>query len=230
MKQEIKTQLTALQRFLSKDFFVALFSYLILTLFFAFLSKLLANFKILVKLDLAIQNSVVTLRSDSMTDILKYFTDLGDTKAMVVWTILAATILFWKKHYIYSMGIALTIGVTELITFIIKNSIGRHRPPELMALVSESSPSFPSGHTIAAVSFYGFLIYFFYKKIQNRTLRNILMMVCFLVILLAGFTRIYLGAHWPSDTFASYAIAGIWLTIIIILTERHLKKYPDSQV
>ncbi len=230
MRQEIKIQLTTLQRFLDKDFFIALLSYLTLTLLFAFLSKLLANFKILVKLDLTIQNEVVMLRSDSIVDILKYFTDFGDTKAMIAWTILAAAILFWKKHYIYSMGIALTIGVTELIAFIIKNSIGRHRPPEFMALVSESSPSFPSGHTIAAVSFYGFLMYFFYKKIQNKILRNFLMMICSLIILLAGFTRIYLGAHWPSDTFASYAISGTWLSIIIVLIERHLKKYPDSQV
>lgn len=211
---------TVLKNFLDKNFLIALFSYFIFIALFSFISKLLVNFKFLLKIDVAIQELIISTRLDSLTKPLIWFTDLGDAQIVVIWTIVAALALYWKKHYIYAIGIVTTVGVTEFISLILKNVIGRHRPPEFMALVSETSPSFPSGHTIAAVSLYGFLIYFFYKKIKNKLLRNFLISVCAFIIFLAGFTRIYLGAHWPSDTFASYIMAGVWLGIIIWLIKK----------
>lgn len=212
-----------LKNFLNKKFLIAILGYFIFVAIFAFLSKALANIKLILKIDVAIQEIIVSTRSDLITTPLIWFTDLGDAQIVIIWTIIATLAFYWKRHYIYAIGIITTVGVTEFISLILKDVIGRHRPPEFIALVSETSPSFPSGHTIAAVSFFGFLIYFFYKNIENKSLRNLLMFICGFAIFLAGFTRIYLGAHWPSDTFASYIIAGIWLIIVIWLIEKYLK-------
>lgn len=219
MKQRIKEQLAVIKSFVDKRFFYFLGAYFIFVAAFALLSKLLSNIKFLVKIDVALQQFIINFRFEPLSSIFKIITDLGDTKAMIVWTIIVALIFFWKKKYIYSLSITLSIGISELISFIIKNTVERHRPPAFMALVTESSPSFPSGHTIAALSFFGFLIYFFNKKIENKSLRYLLNSICALIIILAGIIRIYLGAHWPSDVLASYILGGVWLWIVIKHTE-----------
>lgn len=218
----MQKQLEILRNFLNKQFFIALLSYFLFAAVFAFAAKLTSEIKYLVKLDVIIQNLIVGLRIDSLTMALNAFTDLGDTKIMIFLTLAMVTLFFLRKSYIYSVGIALSIGIAEFISFMLKNAVNRHRPPEFINLVHESTASFPSGHTIAAVAFYGFLAYFFYKNVGNKFWRNISILLCGIIILLAGFTRIYLGAHWPSDVIASYILGGAWLGIIIWLIEKQL--------
>lgn len=216
----MKKQLEILRKFLDRNFFTALAVYLAFAFIFAFLAKWLANFKWFIKTDVAFQGIILDLRIDFLNDFLKIFTDLGDTKFMAIMTLAVVLLFFVKKYYWYSIGIALSVGVSEFASLILKNIIDRHRPPHELALITTDGASFPSGHTIAAMAFYGFLIYFFNKEVKNRTAKNIVMGFCVLMILLAGFARIYLGAHWPSDVMASYILGGVWLLIIIKLTEK----------
>lgn len=220
MDNFITDQLTAIKTFLNKSFFATLFYYFIFAAVFSLASKLLANFKPLIKLDVAIQQFIINQRADSFNEFFKLFTSLGDTKAMIAWTIITAIIFFAIKHYFYAIGIIFSVAIAELISFIIKNVIERDRPPELLSLISADSPSFPSGHTIAAITFWGFLIYVFYKTIQNKFWRNILILICALIIIAAGFTRIYLGVHWPSDIIAGYILGGAWILIVIKRIEK----------
>lgn len=214
-------QLEALKKFLDKKFFIMLAGYFSLALVFAFLAKWLVNFKWLIKSDVAVQKIILDTRIDFLNDFFKIFTDLGDTKIMAILAIVAAIIFSAKKYYWHSIGILLSVGIAEIVSLVLKNLIGRHRPPHDLALVATDSASFPSGHTIAAIAFYGFLIYFLGKEIKNKQAKNILMAFCAAMILLAGFARIYLGAHWPSDVLASYILGGIWLWIIIRLIEKN---------
>lgn len=220
MEQKINEQLAIIKSFLNKRFFYFLGVYSIFVAAFALLSKLLSNIKFLVRIDVIIQQFIMNLRFEPLNKICKIITDLGDTKAMIVWTIIVASIFFWKKRYIYSLGIILSIGVAEFMAFILKNVVERHRPPAFMALVAESSPSFPSGHAIAAITFFGFLIYFFNKNITNKFSKNLLNFIFIIMIISSGLIRIYLGAHWPSDVMASYILGGVWLWIVINLIEK----------
>ena len=230
MTKKISEQLAIIQSFLNKLFFRSLGAYLMFAAAFTLLAELLSNIKFLVKIDILIQRLIMGFRFELLTKIFTLITNLGDTKMMVFWTAIAALLLFRKKQYIYSLGIVLSIGIPELLSFIIKNAVDRHRPPAFMALVAENSPSFPSGHTIAALSFFGFLIYFFNKNIANKSMRNLLNSLCVIIILMSGFIRIYLGAHWPSDVLASYILGGAWLWIIIILIEKHEKLLKSNKL
>lgn len=219
----MQKQLEILRKILDKRFFALLASYFAFAFIFAFLAKWLADFKLLVKIDVAVQWFILNARVDSLNKFFEIFTELGDTKFMAILALVASLLFFIKKYYRYSIGIALSVGVAEIVSIILKTVIGRHRPPNELALVAQNGASFPSGHTIAAMAFYGFLIYFFNKEIKNTTTKNILIIFCGLMILLSGFARIYLGAHWPSDVAASYALGGVWVAIIISLVEKNSK-------
>jgi undecaprenyl-diphosphatase len=81
--------------------------------------------------------------------------------------------------------------------------------------VVENSFSFPSGHTFVAVSFYGLLTFFVYKNLKSKWSRFICVIFGLGLILLIGFSRIYLGVHFPSDVLASFAGGAAWLTALI---------------
>lgn len=217
----MREQLTAFKKILDKTFFFALAGYFLFSFIFAFLAKLFADFKFFIAIDEAVFQFIVSLRIDFLIKFLEFFTNLGDTEIMVLWTLIVAGVLFFKKHYIYSCGIILSIGIAELMSFILKNAIGRARPPSDLALIMADSASFPSGHTIAAIAFFGFLAYFFYKNTARKFLRITLIFICIVIIFLAGFARIYLGVHWPSDVLAGYMLGGVWLLIIIKLIEKN---------
>lgn len=217
----MRKQLETLKKFLDKKFFTLLAGYFAFSLIFAFLAKWLVNFKWLVKTDIAIQKIILDTRIDFLNDFFRILTDLGDTKVIAILAIVAAIIFSTKKYYWHSIGILLSVGVAEIVSIILKIIIGRHRPPHETALAITDNASFPSGHAIAAMAFYGFLIYFFNKEIENKSAKNTLIGFCALMILIAGFARIYLGAHWPSDIIASYILGGIWLWIIIRLIEKN---------
>lgn len=217
----MQKQLEFLKKFLNKNFFAALAGFFVFALVFSFAAKWLVNFRWFLNADISAQKIILNARIDFLNDFLIIFTDLGDTKFMASLTLAAAFIFFIKKYYWHSIGIVFSFGVTELVSIVLKNVIGRHRPPHELALVATDSASFPSGHTIAAVAFYGFLIYFSNKEIKGKSAKNILTGFCALMILLAGFARIYLGAHWPSDVLASYILGGIWVMIVIWLIENN---------
>jgi len=82
--------------------------------------------------------------------------------------------------------------------------------------------SFPSGHVIFFVEFFGFLFFLSYVLLERGLLRRIALGVLGLLIALVGVSRIYLGAHWPSDVTGAYLAGGIWL-MLCIETYRRLK-------
>ena len=94
----------------------------------------------------------------------------------------------------------------------------RPRPSgDLIDIVGDSPEgySFPSGHTLLYVSFFGFLFYWTYTFVRPSRLRAALLWTFGVLIGLIGLSRVYLGHHWPSDVLASYALGFAWLLVLI---------------
>jgi len=104
------------------------------------------------------------------------------------------------------------IGST-LLNNIVKLLVKRIRPLELM-LVDESSYSFPSGHTMAAVSMYGLLIYLIWCSNASKKAKIIATISLLILILLVALSRVYLGAHYASDILGAVVLSLLWLLII----------------
>lgn len=119
-----------------------------------------------------------------------------------------------------------------LMTIAGKDIIDRHRPPHSLAIPPfETSPSFPSGHTLNAVVIAGVIAYLLILR-ERLTLARVTTAVVALVIAIAvGATRILLGAHWFTDVLAGWLLGAVWLALVITahrlyLTTRHRSPAP----
>jgi undecaprenyl-diphosphatase len=129
--------------------------------------------------------------------------------------------------------VALLIDFTligDLVTFVVKSVVGRPRPTLEQVLVygHDVNPSFPSGHVVQYVVFFGILAYLSWEVIYSsrgawRLLGGALFAVCIALIGLVGPSRVYLGAHWPTDVIGGYLIGAGLLLVLIAADRRWLR-------
>ena len=144
-----------------------------------------------------------------MTQTMLWITSLGNWKFVVATALLVAG-LFWlykKPHLILPFWA--TLAGTEITVEILKILIRRPRP--IGAEFLERSFSFPSGHAAIAVALYGFIAFALARRKKNHTIKGVILMAAFLIMLLVGLSRIYLGVHYPTDVAAGYLIGLGWL-------------------
>lgn len=160
------------------------------------------------------------LESPTWTVIMKWFTAVGSVSVMTIIAICTCIMLYvvlkHRKELILFLGVVLG---SVLMNIMLKNLFKRIRP-DLHRLIEIEGFSFPSGHSMAAFSFYGILTYLLWKHIRPKVARIILLSISASLILLIGVSRIYLGVHYPSDIIGGYFISSAWLLICIICFER----------
>lgn len=145
--------------------------------------------------------------NDNLTYLIKFITFLGSATAVIVVTILSLIILKNKK-----IGICMIVNliVITLFQYILKFLIARPRPVGIN-LIEEKNFSFPSGHSLTAMAFYGFVIYLIYK--YNLKYKNIYIILLVLLILLIGLSRVYLGVHYTTDILGGFSFSMFYLII-----------------
>lgn len=163
-------------------------------------------------------NLVIKLRSDQTTNFMKFITFLASTKFIISIVIGLLIFYFINKKKIF-LGINILIMGEVLLNNIIKVIVGRERP-SLEHLVTETSYSFPSGHTMVAVVLYGYIIYLIYKSKINKYIKIILITLLILLIILIMLSRIYLGVHFFSDVFAGLCLSLVYLIYMIDYLEK----------
>ena len=157
-------------------------------------------------------------QKDFITPIAKIITEFGS----VVILISIATILFIViRNKKIGFCIFLNLAIIGALNQILKNIVQRPRPTEYR-LINQSGYSFPSGHSMASVAFYGFLIYLIFKKVKNKKVRNTVIFCLALLILLIGISRIYLGVHYTSDVLAGFLISVSYLMIFTSIIDDYI--------
>lgn len=158
------------------------------------------------------------LISNFATPIVKIITNLGGEIFLIGISII---ILILIKNKNIGKAICLNLVIATAINFISKNIFQRPRPNELR-LIDVSGYSFPSGHSMVGLAFYGFLIYLIYKHIKNKYLKFSLIFILSLLIFAIGISRIYLGVHYTTDVLGGYLVAILYLTIYIKLVNKFI--------
>jgi undecaprenyl-diphosphatase len=144
---------------------------------------------------------------------------LGEPAIALALTAIAIATFALRGKWIEAIFIlAATSGV--LLAFVLKEIIQRSRPFPLDhnatgLIQSINEYSYPSGHVLFFVVFFGFFAYLAWMHFTGRT-RVIVIAICGALILLIGPSRVFLGAHWASDVLGSYIIGTIWLFILIL--------------
>lgn len=173
--------------------------------------------EVLAEYDRQITDYVLSQRSPALTGYFKFVTDIGDVYGYLV--VLAVAIIlsaFVLKKWKYVGQIALVLFLATLSNMVLKRAIDRARP-EIEHLVTVKTLSYPSGHAMSSMAFYGFLIYLIYKSGLNRYVKLSLIVVFAFLILSIGISRIYLGVHFPSDIAGGFIAGMIWVFFCILI-------------
>lgn len=198
-------------------------------LFFGIVQDYIGQEK-LVQFDLRVINLFSTLRTEKLNHQALFITYLAKGEIITTGVIIFSLILILIKKWRFLITLLISVVGGELFVWIIKNIVNRPRPPLTNALVTETTYSFPSGHTFVAIAFYGLLVYLIIQSERNKFLKIISFLVGLSIILLVGLSRIYLGAHWPSDVLASFVAGAAWLTVIITSLKIKKKFNPPTQL
>lgn len=149
-------------------------------------------------------------QTDGLTQIYKGITFFGSTLFMVLFCGSLFVFFLLKKKKRIAYGVASCLIGSTILNNVVKIIVRRARPA-VIHLVTETSFSFPSGHTMAAVSMYGILIYFILKSNLNKSVKIILSSLLGILMLLVGISRIYLGAHFATDIIGAILLSSVWL-------------------
>lgn len=155
-----------------------------------------------------------------LTNIFKFISFICSPKFMILVNVcLFIFIILKKKYKLFLINVASIASV--VVNNIIKIIIKRERP-NFLALVSESSYSFPSGHSMISILFFGSIIYLVNK--YNIKYKKTITILLSIFIILVGLSRLYLGVHFLTDVIGGYLCGCIALIIIIMIFERVEKK------
>ena len=109
-----------------------------------------------------------------------------------------------------ALALGVSVAGAGILSATLKLLFARPRPTVFTPLTPEATFSFPSGHTLGAIAFYGLIAYFLWR--QDRRISAVLAWVFAFWIALS---RIYLGVHYPSDVLGSFTIGLLWLGVVI---------------
>jgi membrane-associated phospholipid phosphatase len=167
--------------------------------------------------------------SNAATDFMLFFTYLGTHTFLIPANlVLIFYFLFIRKHRWYSIKIPVIAVSSVLLMFMLKFIFSRPRP--LIPLLKEAQGfSFPSGHALNSVAFYGLMIYLVWQNIKRPVLKWILVCTFLLVILFIGLSRVYLRVHYASDVLAGFAMGFMWLLLSITVLKR-IELYSKKEI
>jgi len=165
----------------------------------------------LFSIDVAVNSFMPNLENMALTLFSTFISIFFDSIVLTGVSLLIALYLFVRhknRKGIFLFGAMFFSGV---VIFLLKEFFGRLRP--LNGIIIESGYSFPSGHSTIIVVFLGLLVYLFASKKSATKVH----LVAGLLVLVVGFTRLYLGIHWFTDVIAGYVVGlvilfvGVWV-------------------
>ena len=171
--------------------------------------------------DLRIEYMLYQLRSVPALDFFSWVTMLGNP--VTVAFITAMSFYFCarsRRLRRYAPGLFMAVVGAAASDYLLKLLIARARPPLPIAVVSDNSFSFPSGHATLSVALYGFLAFILWHAISKRSEEVMALLLALILIVAIGFSRLYLGVHYPSDVAAGYLLGALWLMFGVLVTKK----------
>ena len=165
--------------------------------------------------DLCIYSFIIGFKNNFVTNFFRIITLFG---GVYIITLTTFSFLFFKnKKYFLTLFIDMISVV--LLNYFLKLIFLRDRPFDLM-IIDEVGYSYPSGHSMIAVSFYGFILFLIWNMNIKKTYKYVFSFIIILLIALIGISRIYLGVHFPSDVIGGFSISMCFLILYISLVRK----------
>ena len=158
------------------------------------------------------------LISDFATPIAKFITNFGGAIFLIILTIVLLVLIKNKK---IGISIFSNLVIVTILNQLLKAILQRPRPTEYR-IVEETGYSFPSGHSMVSMAFYGYLIYLIYRYVKNKYIKWISIVLLSILVCSIGISRIYLGVHYTSDVLGGFLISMSYLVIYISAVNKFL--------
>lgn len=155
------------------------------------------------------------------TQVMHDIADLAASETILGLTALCAAILAIRRHWHGALALAISVAACQGIVAVIKHVVARDRPPGEDAMVEAAGYSFPSAHSATSVAFYGMLALIAEHELRGRVSRNTAIVCAGLLCIAVGISRVYLGAHYPTDVLAGWLIGtlialGSWRGVLAL--------------
>jgi uncharacterized membrane protein YdjX (TVP38/TMEM64 family)/membrane-associated phospholipid phosphatase len=153
--------------------------------------------------------------SAPVVSFLLAVTHLNSTAAIGLWSCAFGIVLARLREGYWMLTLAASVGGAMLLNLALKSAYERLRPRFEPPLLMLETYSFPSGHTAAAVAFYGVLAAFLVSRFYDLRRRVACVSVAVAAVALVAFSRVYLGAHYLSDVLAAVCSSTVWLVLCL---------------
>lgn len=162
---------------------------------------------------------VMVNQSGAMDIIMFLITETGSVWFLALSTAIGVLWLWFKAKDKWSaLFFVITVAGGGLLNSLLKSFYGRERP-SINEAIDATGFSFPSGHAMGAITLYGFLIFLIIRGRQKEWIKWTFSISLGVLVLLVGLSRVYLGAHYPSDVVAGFIGGLTWLLLCIIALE-----------
>jgi undecaprenyl-diphosphatase len=178
----------------------------------------------LVGFDEAIRMELHSLASPLLTLLAEKLTLLGTLGVLALLGVVAVAVLVHARRRDGAVFLMATMVGALALENGLKFSFQRVRPPPFFGSEPETY-SFPSGHALFALCFYGALAIVASRSVQSATMKTGIWIATVLLVLAIGGTRIYLGVHYPSDVLGGYLVAIAWIAIVLSAEQRLASHY-----
>jgi membrane-associated phospholipid phosphatase len=173
----------------------------------------------LVRFDETVETILHKRATPTLTAFFLVVTALGSLETIGLLGLVVSLILGVRRQWLYlGTWLAALVG-GFVLNQLLKELFTRPRPYFEHPLMLETSYSFPSGHAMMSLVCYGMLAYFCVLALRTWRARTAVVFGAALLVLLIGFSRMYLGVHYFSDVVAGFASGGIWLSALITGSE-----------
>lgn len=184
-------------------------------------------------LDNALFRYAASHRSEGMTRFMRFVSFFASADYLLVAPPLLVMVFAWF-HTLrwYALKVLVIAFTSTLLNQLLKRLFERPRP--VTALLEQSGLSFPSGHAMIGGSFYGLLIYIIWREVHHPFWKWLWISLLTLLLLLIGYSRIYLNVHYATDVLAGYAMGALWLLLAIFLMKKleklYIRKYVSEEL
>ena len=163
--------------------------------------------------------SINQTANNTITQFMRFITFYGNHSFLVPANLLMIVVLLYykQKKWATANTIAALAGVG--LMSMLKKILARPRPSHPL-VEGISNFSFPSGHAMMSLMFYGMLILLCLQFLNNKAYKTVAIFLLVTIILLIGFSRLWLRVHFITDVLAGYAIGLCWLSISMLLSEK----------
>jgi undecaprenyl-diphosphatase len=164
--------------------------------------------------DMSVRDAIHSWATPMFTEAMRVITVLGELAflvplgAIVVWRLCAA-----GRPRAGVLFLVVALGA-EGCDQVLKFCFQRPRPAAFFGLKQPMTYSFPSGHSVASCCFYGVLAALLAAAAPSRARQVAIWMAAAWLILAIGFSRVYLGVHYPTDVLGGYAVAVVWVVLV----------------